>query len=108
MTPFPEDETFLGRLKRKTMEEPLVPLGLLATTTCLLLGFSSFRKGDAVRSQLMMRARVAAQGFTVLAFVGGAGYKFYQKQQVKSAVPGVASSETQVTPAAEWRADDPK
>jgi len=30
------------------------------------------RKGDQVKSQRMMRLRVFAQGFTVLALVGGA------------------------------------
>ena len=37
----------------------------------LLLGLVSIKRGDAVMSQSMMRARVVAQGATIAALVGG-------------------------------------
>ena len=48
-----------------------VSLGLGLTTAALVLGIANFQKGNQARQQLMMRARVAAQGGTVLAMIGG-------------------------------------
>ena len=48
-----------------------VCLGLGLTTAALVLGIANFQKGNQARQQLMMRARVAAQGGTVLAMIGG-------------------------------------
>ncbi|CAH1399014.1 unnamed protein product [Nezara viridula] len=64
-------ETGTEKLVRKFKENPLVPIGALATTACLSYGLYCFRRGERRMSQIMMRARVAAQGFTVLAIVGG-------------------------------------
>ncbi|XP_014279946.1 HIG1 domain family member 2A, mitochondrial [Halyomorpha halys] len=66
-----KNETGTEKLIRKFKENPLVPIGALATTGCLSYGLYSFRRGERRMSQMMMRARVAAQGFTVLAIVGG-------------------------------------
>ena len=41
------------------------------TTAALVLGIANFQKGNQARQKLMMRARVAAQGGTVLAMIGG-------------------------------------
>ena len=59
---------------RKTKAQPLVPIGLIATTYFLFSGFKSFKDGNANRSQSMMRFRVAAQGVTVSLMVGYAVY----------------------------------
>lgn len=45
--------------------------GCLATTAALTYGLYSFRKGERKMSQYMMRTRIAAQGFTVMALVIG-------------------------------------
>lgn len=47
--------------------------GCLATACALSYGLYSFRKGDKKMSQMMMRTRIAAQGFTVVALVIGVG-----------------------------------
>ncbi|NXY24974.1 HIG2A protein, partial [Atrichornis clamosus] len=67
---FPE-EGFGDKFLRKTRENPLVPLGCLCTVGVLGYGLLSFRKGNTRRSQLMMRARIVAQGFTFAALLGG-------------------------------------
>lgn len=46
-------------------------LGCLATTLALSYGLWSFRNGKKKMSQYMMRTRVVAQGFTVVAMVLG-------------------------------------
>lgn len=46
-------------------------IGALATAACLTYGLNSLRTGDRKMSQIMMRARVVAQGFTLAALVGG-------------------------------------
>ncbi|NWI65697.1 HIG2A protein, partial [Todus mexicanus] len=56
---------------RKTRENPLVPLGCLCTVGVLTYGLISFKRGNTRRSQLMMRARIVAQGFTFAALLGG-------------------------------------
>ncbi|NXA67389.1 HIG2A protein, partial [Mohoua ochrocephala] len=67
---FPE-EGFGEKFMRKTRENPLVPLGCLCTVGVLAYGLISFKKGNTRRSQLMMRARILAQGFTFAAMLGG-------------------------------------
>lgn len=58
-------EPFKERAIRKMKEQPLVPLGALATTTCLCMGLLNLYKGNKQRQQFFMRGRVAAQGFTI-------------------------------------------
>ncbi|NXA96902.1 HIG2A protein, partial [Melanocharis versteri] len=67
---FPE-EGFAEKFMRKTRENPMVPLGCLCTVGVLTYGIICFKKGNTRRSQLMMRARVLAQGFTFAALLGG-------------------------------------
>ncbi|XP_003900610.1 HIG1 domain family member 2A, mitochondrial [Papio anubis] len=64
-------ETFKEKFLRKTRENPVVPIGCLATAAALTYGLYSFYRGDSRRSQLMMRTRIAAQGFTVTALLLG-------------------------------------
>ncbi|KAL4075699.1 hypoxia induced protein conserved region-domain-containing protein [Scleroderma yunnanense] len=54
---------------RKSKQEPLVPLGVLATAGALTMAILSFRKRQSWNMQYWMRARVAAQAFTVGAMV---------------------------------------
>ncbi|NWV13386.1 HIG2A protein, partial [Ptilonorhynchus violaceus] len=65
------EEGFGDKFLRKTRENPLVPLGCLCTVGVLAYGLISFKRGNTRRSQLMMRARILAQGFTFAALLGG-------------------------------------
>ena len=44
---------------------------MLATTLALSFGLNAMRKGNKAKSQMMMRARIYAQGFTIFAILGG-------------------------------------
>jgi len=72
--PPPEFEPFMDKVIRKTQQDPLVPIGALVTTIFLLKGFGAFQKGDKQRAQTLMRGRVVAQAFTVIAMGFGAFY----------------------------------
>ncbi|NXS59538.1 HIG2A protein, partial [Brachypteracias leptosomus] len=65
------EEGFADKFLRKTRENPLVPLGCLCTLGVLTYGLISFKRGNIRQSQLMMRARILAQGFTFAALLGG-------------------------------------
>ncbi|NWQ82713.1 HIG2A protein, partial [Columbina picui] len=65
------EEGFGEKFLRKTRENPLVPLGCLCTLGVLTYGLINFKRGNTRRSQLMMRARILAQGFTFAALLGG-------------------------------------
>lgn len=56
---------------KKMVDEPLVPIGLIATTACLTMGLFSMKRGDSRMQQLMMRGRVGFQFFTLSAMVFG-------------------------------------
>lgn len=72
-TPLPriKEETFKEKFIRKTKENPFVPLGCLGTAGALLYGLRAFHHGKTRQSQLLMRGRIFAQGFTVIAIVVG-------------------------------------
>ncbi|XP_062977012.1 HIG1 domain family member 2A, mitochondrial [Elgaria multicarinata webbii] len=65
------EETVGGKFLRKARENPLVPLGCLGTAGVLGYGLICFKRGNIRQSQIMMRARILAQGFTVAALVVG-------------------------------------
>jgi len=67
----PERERFFQRIVNGVKQNPVVPLGLMATVFFLGNGLRHMAKRNAYQSQMMMRGRVLAQGFTVLAFLGG-------------------------------------
>jgi len=64
-------ETSKDKMKRKFQENPLIPIGFLATAGCLIVGLGKFARKDSHGSQMMMRGRIAAQGFTIFAMLGG-------------------------------------
>ncbi|XAR51841.1 hypothetical protein NMG60_11006599 [Bertholletia excelsa] len=68
----PELETLFEGNKR--VKNPLVPVGALITAGVLTAGLISFRMGNSHLGQLLMRARVIAQGGTVALMVGTAYY----------------------------------
>jgi hypothetical protein len=53
------------------MQNPFIPLGAMGTAGCLMVGLVSFVRKDSAKSQTMMRGRIAAQGFTVIAMCIG-------------------------------------
>ncbi|NXH72650.1 HIG2A protein, partial [Hydrobates tethys] len=50
---------------------PSSSAGCLCTVGVLTYGLISFKRGNIRQSQLMMRARILAQGFTFVALLGG-------------------------------------
>ncbi|KAK1310212.1 RING-H2 finger protein ATL48 [Acorus calamus] len=66
-------EDFLGGGK-KTVKNPLVPIGALLTAGVLTAGIISFKHGNSQLGQKLMRARVVVQGATVALMVGSAYY----------------------------------
>lgn len=66
-------ETFDEKVYRKFREQPLVPIGCVATAYFLASGIKSFRDRDPIKSQRMMKYRVGAQFLTLMCFVGYVG-----------------------------------
>jgi len=68
------EESRWAKLKRKIFEEPLIPLGCALTVWALFEATKSIRKGNKEQTNRMFRRRIYAQGFTILAMVGGSAY----------------------------------
>ncbi|EGX89393.1 mitochondrial hypoxia responsive protein [Cordyceps militaris CM01] len=98
------NEKALHKVFRKIKEEPLVPLGnpstLPSTDTltqysqwshlgigltvfAFINAYRAIRRGDSKQANKMFRARVAAQGFTVIAMVAGSMYYNQDRQKTK-------------------------
>ncbi|RCH84047.1 Respiratory supercomplex factor 1, mitochondrial [Rhizopus azygosporus] len=73
-------ETALDKIKRKCREEPFVPAGVALTCFALIAATVGVKMGNKAYANNMFRLRVAAQGFTVLAMVGGSLYYEQQKK----------------------------
>ena len=67
----PVDESGWDKLVRKTIKDPIVPIGVAVTTGVLLAGLLAFNRGDKARSQKLMRYRILAQGVTVVGMMAG-------------------------------------
>merc|ERR1711972_544637 len=80
-------ETANEKLMRKFKENPLIPIGCLLTTGFLVNGLFKFGRKDMAGSQVMMRGRIAAQGFTIFAMLGGVAAQIKQKHWVKPSAP---------------------
>ncbi|KAM0717733.1 hypothetical protein Q7P37_007585 [Cladosporium fusiforme] len=68
------EESRWQKLRRKIVEEPLIPLGCALTCWALYEATKSMRVGDKARTNRMFRRRIYAQGFTLLAMLGGSVY----------------------------------
>ncbi|XP_018425226.1 PREDICTED: HIG1 domain family member 2A, mitochondrial [Nanorana parkeri] len=66
-----QKEGFRTKFSRKFKENPFVPIGCLATAGALTYGLIAFKQGKTRQSQMLMRTRIAAQGFTVAAIMFG-------------------------------------
>ncbi|KAF8186411.1 altered inheritance of mitochondria protein 31, mitochondrial [Pholiota molesta] len=64
-------ESWTEKAQRKFKENPWVPLGCLATTGALVMSAVKMRQGQSQRMNYWLRARVALQGATLVALVGG-------------------------------------
>ena len=71
------EETGKEKFKRKFYENPFVPVGFVLTAEALTYGLWSMRKGKARMSQNMMRVRIGAQGFTIVALLVGCATSGY-------------------------------
>ena len=78
------EESRPQKLWRKIKQEPLIPLGCLATCYALYQASKSIRQGNPVQTNKMFRARIYAQGFTLVAIV--AGSIFYKDERMKRKV----------------------
>lgn len=58
--------------------------GMGVTCTALGMGLYYLKEKNSPKQQLMMRLRIAAQGFTVFALLGGMFYQISKQQQSKS------------------------
>ncbi|KAG2201252.1 hypoxia induced protein conserved region-domain-containing protein [Mucor mucedo] len=74
-------ETPLEKIKRKAKDEPFVPAGVALTCFALVAATVGIKTGNRAYANNMFRLRVAAQGFTVMAMVGGS---IYYQQMKKS------------------------
>lgn len=77
--------TFSTKFKRMWKEQPLVPIGVMTTIGFLLAGLRSMRAGNKAQSQLMMRGRVFAQGFTLIAML--VAYQSLNSSKINQSVP---------------------
>ncbi|KAL7985872.1 HIG1 domain family member 2A, mitochondrial [Crotalus tigris] len=66
-----EAEHFQSKFIRKFRQNPFVPLGCLGTAGILTYGLICFINNKPKQSQMMMRARVIAQGLTVASLLVG-------------------------------------
>jgi len=76
-------ETSKQKLVRRCKEQPLIPIGSLCTAGALIYGLVSMKRGDRFMSQRMMRLRIMAQGFTVMACLAGV-FHTAKSQRTKS------------------------
>lgn len=68
------EENRWKKFKRRIYEEPLIPLGCALTCWALFEAGKSIKTGDKVKTNRMFRRRIYAQGFTILAMLGGSAY----------------------------------
>ncbi|KAG9516424.1 hypothetical protein E4T50_12222 [Aureobasidium sp. EXF-12298] len=68
------EESRWQKLRRRIVEEPLIPLGCGLTVWALYEATKSMRSGDHAKTNRMFRRRIYAQGFTLLAMVAGSAY----------------------------------
>ncbi|BGP15864.1 Respiratory supercomplex factor 1, mitochondrial [Rhodosporidiobolus nylandii] len=81
----PPPPTNWQKFSTKFKEEPLVPIGCVATVAALLGASSALQKGNRTQFNKFLRYRVAAQGFTVVAALGGSLYYQQQRRAAKDA-----------------------
>ncbi|CAF2884005.1 unnamed protein product [Rotaria sp. Silwood2] len=79
--------TFAQKASEKAKQNPLIPIGLLTTVAALTLGLRAVSRGDKWQSQMMMRARIGAQGFTILAVLASIMYAGQSREPTPTPAP---------------------
>lgn len=69
-----DDMSVIEKLVFRSKQQPLVPLGCLATTVAVAMAAKGVRTGDAPKAQFWFRWRVGLQGATLIALVFGSFY----------------------------------
>ncbi|KAE9366672.1 hypothetical protein N431DRAFT_487205 [Stipitochalara longipes BDJ] len=77
------EENRWQKFSRRLKEEPLIPLGCVLTCVALFGASRSIRAGDHNRTNRMFRARIYAQGFTLVAMIAGSMYWQTDRQKRK-------------------------
>lgn len=77
------EENRFQKLTRRLKEEPLIPFGMALTCWALFGASRSIRGGDHNKANRMFRARIYAQGFTLVAMVAGSMYWQTDRQKRK-------------------------
>eukprot|EP01138_Halocafeteria_seosinensis_P014699 gb/GECG01015005.1/.p1 GENE.gb/GECG01015005.1/~~gb/GECG01015005.1/.p1 ORF type:complete len:147 (+),score=18.34 gb/GECG01015005.1/:1-441(+) len=84
-----QKENALMKAKRRFLEEPLVPIGLVLVVGVFGRGLKALYSGDSKTSFRMMRYRVLFQGATVVAILYGMYFHHFTKQNNSTAMePG--------------------
>ncbi|KAI8337643.1 hypoxia induced protein conserved region-domain-containing protein [Chlamydoabsidia padenii] len=91
-------ESAWDRMKRKSREEPLVPAGVALTCFALVAATVGVKTGNKAYANNMFRLRVAAQGFTIVAMVGGSLYYTYKEKQEKLAAAATTQPKETTSP----------
>ncbi|EHL00376.1 hypothetical protein GLAREA_04516 [Glarea lozoyensis ATCC 20868] len=68
------EENRWQKFSRRLKEEPVIPFGCALTCWALFGASRSIRAGDHNKTNRMFRARIFAQGFTLIAMVAGSMY----------------------------------
>lgn len=69
-----EDMSVMEKIIYRSKQQPLVPLGCLATTIAVIMAAKGVRTGNAPKAQFWFRWRVGLQGLTLVALVFGSIY----------------------------------
>jgi hypothetical protein len=66
---------------KKCWSEPIVPIGTLATVTCLFIGLRALKNGNKVTQSRAMKGRVIFQGVTAIAVMFGIVQKMQNRKE---------------------------
>ncbi|GJJ10501.1 hypothetical protein Clacol_004727 [Clathrus columnatus] len=90
----PTYETTWAKYSRKFKEQPLIPLGVLATCVAFAGASRQMRAGNKESFNRWLRFRVIAQGFTVAAAVVGGWQLAQERKEARRVVPPHGASDS--------------